>query len=556
MPYEGRVLLTAVIAWASPLLLIVVYWLFWAILAPGFGIQNGVHAWFFNVILHGSGLWWLIAYFFIGVALYAGAELENAALAGIAVLLTIVSFCGAGYFAINLDKNEGRFYAGATTFYAHDPNQAPSSLHLITDNGNRNSDGCAIRGNHDVYSCIQKGDLSTAGWEPRVGSLDGAKIALSRATGAVQAVSLRTETITYLNGRGDAPGYWSGVMDGSGINVPLGGVAEWSGQGAATSCTFSGPYGIDRAFGGSRMNSLNNLIAEHFPLIGFDPSDVWGYCDGKEPIVVVPVTTPIPWTHRTVTAPAGVIVVRGDHGHTRLEYRPDVAAGALPGPVYPKSLTAQQRSENKWAAGREDMNRNHFGFDPASSDAQGGNVSEYLLRDKVTGRLQWVTPMTLRGSTSQLFVAYSVTPADEVHARNLNRQSVYVLDDNDPRRINIDNLDADARSWLATNAGTVMANGGKLVEFTPIDGDTWRGFVEFNGRVAYRMDISASHKAPVQLVELDNNGTAAAAHPGTPAASNADCGKMLSALTPAQLTRCAKVFVDELDTRQQQTQPR
>ncbi|QIS09909.1 hypothetical protein [Nocardia arthritidis] len=537
------------IAWViTPPLLVGAYWLFWAVVAPGFGRQNGVEAWWYNVFLHGNGLWWFLAYVFAGLAVYFGyVYYEVWFLTGLCVLLMIGSLGVAGYFLVNLDKNEGRFYTGATTFYVHDPEHVPSALHLLADGGAKNTDGCAIKGRHDVYGCLRQGDLPSAGWDPRIGSLDGAGVALSRATGDVQAVSLRTETITYLNGKGDN-GSWSGVLDGSGINVPLGGVAEWSGQGSATQCTFTGDYGIDRAFGGSRRNSLPNLLKERFPLIAYSMGDVWGYCDGKEPIVVIPVTTPIPWTHRTVDAPAGVITVRGDHGRVRLDYLRDVAPGTLPGPVYPKSIAAHQRTETKWAAGREYMNRNHFGFDPAHSGAQSGNVSEYLLRDKSTGRLQWVTPMTLRGSTSELFVAYAIIPADEVHRGSLNAQSVYALDDSDPRRINIDNLDADARSWLAANAGTVMSNGGKLVEFTPIDGDTWRGFVEFNGRVAYRIDIAASRKTPVQLVRLDDTGDTGPPAPSGP--PNADCGKALASLTPAQLAQCAKVFVDELANRQ------
>ncbi|MFE3190359.1 hypothetical protein ACFXHA_15200 [Nocardia sp. NPDC059240] len=544
------------ILWALPPVMVGLYWLFWDLVAPGFGIQNGVRAWYFDVFQHGGGLWWLLSYDFV-IALIFVSRWRKLDFRGvwltILALLLVASLAMIGRFAINLDKNVGRFYAGATTLYVHDPKQVPASLHLIADGGHHDTDGCAIKGNHDVTGCIKQGDLATTGWEPRVGSLDGAQIALTRASGAQQGVSLDADTITYLNGKGDAPGSWSGVLDGSGINVPLGGVAEWSGQGTATQCTFTGDYGIDRAFGGSRKNSLNNLLRERFPLIGFDPSDVWGYCDGKEPIVVIPVTTPMPWTHGTVTAPAGVILVRGDHGHTRLDYRREVEAGALPGPVYPKSLSRFQRDETKWVAGRENMNRNHFGFDTTSAAEQSGHTSGYLLRNKATGRLEWVTPMTLRGSTSQLIVAYSVIPADAVHRGNLNPQAVYAFDDNDPRRINIDNLDADARSWLASNAGTVMSNGGKLVDFTPVDGDTWRGFVEFNGRVAYRLDISASRTVPTQLVKLDDLAPGANA-PAGPA--NADCGKDIAGLTAAQLAQCAKVFVDELANRQAQQGPR
>src|SRR6185436_13416809 len=115
------------------------------------------------------------------------------------------------------------------------------------------------------------------------------------------------------------------------------------------------------------------------------------------------------------------------HGKAKLEYKSVVKADDYPGPVYPASLAARQRSQSAWAAGRENEDRNGFGYEPATAEAQAGNVSEYLLRNSVTGRLEWVTPLTLRHSSSELFVAYAVSPADEVRSGSLNQLSVYVL---------------------------------------------------------------------------------------------------------------------------------
>jgi hypothetical protein len=63
-----------------------------------------------------------------------------------------------------------------------------------------------------------------------------------------------------------------------------------------------------------------------------------------------------------------------------------------------------------------------------------------------------VTPLTLRNSTSQLFVAYAVSAADSVASGKLNALSIYVLPPSDPRQINVDNVEAEA-SQLAGAAG-------------------------------------------------------------------------------------------------------
>ena len=58
------------------------------------------------------------------------------------------------------------------------------------------------------------------------------------------------------------------------------------------------------------------------------------------------------------------------------------------------------------------MNNGGFGFEPTSSAAQAGTSPTTCSGRPPTGRLEWVTPLTLRNSSSQVFVGYAVSPAD------------------------------------------------------------------------------------------------------------------------------------------------
>lgn len=442
------------------------------------------------------------------------------------------------------DKNYGRYYNAATVFHVPSTSNPPASVSRLLRGAKIGDGPCQLRGGADVPSCIEVGTLPSAGWVPRIGSADGAVIALSRTSGTIQNVSLDENSITYLNAWKGHPARWSGVLDGHGYSQALGGVTEWAGQGNPTTCTFSGRFAVNRAFAGGHMNSLPNLLAEKYPGLRWTSTDVWGYCDGSQPIVVIPMTRQTYFKNRTVDTAAGIVVLTGDNGKTVLTYHRTVKAGEYPGPVYPASLASTQRVETEWAAGRQNMNRGGFGFEPTSSDAQAGNVSEYLLADAQTGRLEYVTPLTLRSSSSDLFVAYSIVDADQVNSGHLNTLNVWALANNDPRELNIDNLDAQAKNWLSTQDPGFFSSGGKLVEFTPVDGDVWRAFGEINGRVEYRLDISASNKVEPNLVSLEQTSTAPGSAPAQ--VTNQICGTAISSLTPAQLAGCAKQFADAL----------
>jgi hypothetical protein len=387
-----------------------------------------------------------------------------------------------------------------------------------------------------------------------VSSYNGAVFAMSRTSGDMQNVSLNPDTVTYLNSWHGQPARWSGVLDGTGISQGLGGVAEWDGA-RVTTCRFAGQYAIDRSFGGTNMADMPDYLAQQYPGLRWNIQDVWGYCAGTEPVVVIPVTKMITWMSRSADTAAGILIVTGDNGKTHLSYQPDVKPGELPGKVYPKSLVDTQLAESSWAAGRGSMNNGGFGYEPTTSAAQEGHTSDYLLRDTATGRLELVTPLTLRNSSSQLFVAYAVTQVDSVTAGQLNQLSIYVLASSDPRQINVDNMEAEARNWLAQEQPGFISSGGDLLEFTPVGGDMWRAYGELNGRVVYLLDIDATGKVAPTLTSVSpigpNSGSGGpAGSPGT-----AVCGKPLASLSTAQLAFCLQQFANQLSTREGRPAP-
>jgi hypothetical protein len=467
--------------------------------------------------------------------------------------LAIAAFTQTWRVVWDNDKDFARYYNESTVFYAPSltASGAPPSLYRLLSGARPASGGrCDLIGSTDVPGCIKQGTLATTGWDARLSSANGAAFALSRSSGDMQNVSLNTSTVTYLNAWHGHPARWSGVMDGKGISQGMGGVAEWNGS-KVTTCDFSGRYDIGRSFGGSNMADMSDLLAQEYPSLRWTITDVWGYCDGSEPVVVIPVTRMIRFMNRTVNTAAGIILVRGDYGKTRLVYQPAVRGGELPGPVYPKSLVDTQLTEASWAAGRGSMNNGGFGYEPATSAAQAGNVSDYLLRDTATGRLEWVTPLTLRNSSSELFVAYAISAADTVTNGSLNQLSIYVLAPGDPRQINVDNMEAEARNWLAQEQPGFISSGGRLLEFTPVDGDMWRAYGELNGRVVYLLDIDATGKVAPTLTSVSSLGGPADGPVGS-APVTAVCGRPLSTLTTSQLAFCLREFADQLSQREGQ----
>lgn len=572
----GRLLLGLAAFWLWWPFVIFVWWLFITFAMPGVGpVHLGLWRWLDSWYWVGSGWrWQFLGVGAVGTFLIATVWLADTTsysmrrsqsglttvIALAAVVLAVISLVQFIRAVWDNDKDLARFYGSRTTFVVPDPANPPTALSVLFRNNAAGVGGCDLAGpdGSDVPACIKRGTLPSAGFEPRVGSRDGAIAVMSRSSGNIANVRLRTNTLTYLNATAGRPAAWSAIRDGGGIDSPMYGVVEWKGGAELpTQCRFAGRYRIDRALGGQRKNSLPNLLNDRFPHLIFSEADAWGYCDGAEPVVVLPVQRQIHDKARTVTVPAGVVIVRGSsYGGVRLEHRTQVRPGQLPGPVYPDSLVDAQRAAVQWAGGREARDRKKFGFEATTSKVQLGNVDDYLLRRADDGRLYWVTPTTPRESDSQQFVAYEMVPADTVTDGQLNPLTVYALNDDDPRIINLDQLVASATDYIAAANPGLISSGARIVEFLPVRGDIWQAYVEINGRVVYRLTISYQNKIPTELVALDTTGGGAGGSSSPPAGTGqaglpagGACGLAPNRLSDSQLAACMRAWADELARR-------
>lgn len=408
--------------------------------------------------------------------------------------------------------------------------------------------GCLYATAHDVPSCItQTQGAMPANWSSREASLTGASIVMNRTSGAVPNTDVMDGTLTYLHGDKS----WTAIRKGK-KTQPLDGVVSWDGTNDPQTCSFKGGHSIDYTFEGTRGRNLHDTLADKYPGLLYEDSDMWGFCRGevkdvtkREPVIVIPVTEEHSVDRRTTRRAAGVLVITGtSSGEPRIVHRSTVAAGTLPGPVYPLSLVAKQRDMINWMAGEanENEDRTAFGYKPVDLVTEGDNNSEFLMQDKTTGRLVWLTPLTPRKSKSQLITAYSFTSADEVTKGELNTQTVYVLPDNDSRVVNIDDMEARVSQALRkTDSGFFSGDKpGKISEFLPVDAMTWQAFAELNGRVVSRITVSADTKIVPVVKQLDGSTTPS---------KGTTCTKVESELSDKELADCIKRFTDELVDR-------
>jgi hypothetical protein len=527
--------------WLWVPLIVVIIWLIGHFLCGGLGVANeSWDLWWNNHILNHSAL--LYFYIFIGaigtaVITIANSSGDSGSVAEWAlVVLAFIVAVGAfvPFFKLNWDsdKDLGRYYNSATTFYTPSLTNPPASLQYLLKSTSKEDNGCTTDTASDVPNCVKQGTMPQAGFAPRSSSASGALLAMQRTSGATENVDLLDSTLVYLQGQKE----WTAIRDGSGNSAHTEGVVTWKGDGTPTECYFGGNDQFDKAIKGAHLNSLSNVMAKKYPTLYWTLGDSYGYCRNGRPVLVFVMREQTHYLSQTVSVPAGVVEVTGSaSGQPVFKYKPDLTDAI--GPSYPFSVAEAQVQANIWAAGRSDDDHGLFGYEADYISAQ-----PFLLKSNTDGHTYIVVPMTLNSSQSQLFVAYAMIRADTVHAGHLNPLHIYVLATNDIRRINIDSLEASAKDYLSQQVPGFFSSGGQLVDFTPTSGDVWRAFAEINGRVVYRLDISASNAIQPDLVSLESfTGKGASKTP-----SNAICGKPLAGLTQTQIEGCIKTFAGAL----------
>jgi hypothetical protein len=565
-------------------MLLSIAWLIIHVLMSGFGGQNQSFTLSVNSVTNTSGgaFWgwvWVCSLVSLGLFIYAWIydlgkvsndggynsdswsyssgrtgkrQVAHTGIDRIGVIVTSVIIVLSMFQIVHLGwqnaLNNARFYDTNTVVYSPTLANYPSVLNGLMDGAKKGTNGCVYIANSDVPSCIKVGSMSTAGFAPRVSSLNAAITVMQSTSGQRQNVNLLPNSVAYLNGTGTS-GVWSGIRDGRGSFQPTEGVVTWNGIGSDVKECFFNKSASDKfrmAVSGVRSNSLVNYMTNLYPNLYWSSNDIWGYCNAAKPVLVFPVSKQVHYLNEVESTPAGVLIVSGSSsGKPTVRY--EAHASNLPGPVYPISIATNQLNAINWLAGRAKHDRAQFGFEPANSAAQSGNVKNYLLKSLSNGHTYWVTPLTLVNSQSELFVAYAIVRADEVNSGHLNTMSVYVLSPKDTRSLNIDTLDASARTYLGNNDPGFFTSGGTLSEFTPANGDFWRAYGEINGRVEYLLDISTNATEQPTLITLP---TAGGGTTPTTIKNNAGqmqvCGNALNHLTVAQKVACAQFFVNNL----------
>ena len=398
---------------------------------------------------------------------------------------------------------------------------------------------------------IEEGKVSFD-WQRRVASATGAVNVMRRTGDSINNTQLMPETTAYIYNSSQG-GAWTAIRNG--INrQDIYGVSVWSGTGEkVANCEFKGKYELNQAFGGMYGRNLSDTIAQFNPRFQYNDNDVYGYCDGDEPIIVIPGTKVVGSGLRDVSQAYGVLTIKGSQsGNPIITHVMDAKPGDFPGPVYPKRLVDKQRDILWWSAGRCWVWEECFGLETTDVATQVGNSTNFLLRNNADGRLYWVTPLKPRSTDSQTLVAYSVTSADSMTSGQLNQQRIYVMNDGDNRIVNLDDLENVVTDAVRTaDPGFFTGDSpGRIVEFLPVSDTEWQVFAEVGGRVKYRIDVSVGARMGTKLFLVDDGDQAKEADkPADPGKSTAATCDNPSGLNDAELARCIGGLVDELKRR-------
>lgn len=244
------------------------------------------------------------------------------------------------------------------------------------------------------------------------------------------------------------------------------------------SCEFSTV--ADDRIGGIWHHSLERRIIKERFGVNIITGDVYGYCDGETPVVVVPLTK---WVGAfpVTLVPAGVALYDGATGEVTVV--DEVNAGDIPGPAFPLSLAERMRGATAATGTWFETVTGRVGYADTSSDEADPNAdnrSEMLLPVSGSDMADYVTPLTLRGRGSSIG-AVSHVAANTVTAGELNELVIHRLPE--PRKANSGVVD-DIKSEFGDLPN--WASGMTVFEITPQSPDRWVASLGLQQNVSYR----------------------------------------------------------------------
>lgn len=290
--------------------------------------------------------------------------------------------------------------------------------------------------------------------------------------------------------------------------------------------------------------SLGWTIHARAPFAHWDQGDIYGYCDGDSPVVVVPLyrydgfwnVTKVP-NGAAVYTPEGLEVLSAG----------ELVEANLAGPTYPRSIATVQREAINAGGSITQWWGSKYGYDLTDSDAEdanAGNPSEFTMVSAGDGAMSYVSPLTPRGS-SQSITALSLVPAVQDGQGRA------------PLTVNAA-TDLPATSTLVTaikessvqgdNAWTTRWSAGMSVyEILPAKDGHWVASIGQGQAVSYRADISP--EGQVTVVNAETGQSSGGAVESTESVT-VDGGKPLDQKTEAELVELIQQAAAELEKRQ------
>lgn len=355
------------------------------------------------------------------------------------------------------------------------------------------------------------------------------------------------------------------LVEGVTFTAGYAGVVEQTialdGSTTAVTCTFGDGTGKGGyRLGGNLDGSLEREISHLDRGLVIDDGDAYGYCDGETAVAVVPLKK-LQGFYPVTQVPAGVAVYRD--GQVTLVR--DVAAGDIPGPVYPISLAAEQRASLDtinstwwtWMTGKAGYTEATTAGDPNSE-----NPTEFALQADAP---VFVTPMTTQPKQEEAKItSYTVIAADAVTAGSRTPLVLHKVPADQRREANGVVVD-DIKSFYS-DADYGWAQELKVFEMLPTSATEWVASLGFEKSVKFRVRLAADGSsciedgAGIKIQCVDETGqvvsggnTATDTPSDTPSdtsdGSAVDPASPLAEMTSEELAELQKAIAEEMLTR-------
>lgn len=330
------------------------------------------------------------------------------------------------------------------------------------------------------------------------------------------------------------------------INTPLYGVVPAS---AVTLCTFNHDAQL-RLDGILPHNNLARAIFWNTPMdVNFSGGDVYSYCDGKAPYVVVPLKT-LEGFYAPQWKAYGVAVYNGSTGELSI-ITDSKEIAKIPGPVYPISLATTQREAYVTSGTWWEYVIGTAGYETTAKDADdpnGSNNSEFALRGSSEKGVSYVTPLTPRGDSTTI-VGLSTIEADVVETGKRNPLNVYTLENSKTRQANSSVADdiGTKYSWMPEFASTKI----HIFEIVPGADGSWVASIGREQSVIYRAVIESDRSITLYnsrgetVTQANPGGTVADDGTVAPAPATSSVGD-LDSMTPDELQALGNEILKKL----------